>query len=311
MGLNSDQAMAARYDGAAPAPARVISLGDGSTPSQDNDALNVGSFEIDTPFIPDPETLTPGTSNQPVTISSPPPSDPAEATEVAILTKQVGELIRALGAKDKKHTQELQALKFDIEMQLASANPQTINPNAVLPQGINPEDPATMGQLVGTIANLGPFVQAQIIRGTWDVSPTEELAVLQQYPNLNSLPEPVKSQKIKQAVNLMRQFSEASETHETPENGTTPSSAHQATPTRITQRQARPTVPIVERSNNPQFEEPRPVDNLQMARAKYAAADRIKDKNERLKAKKAAYLEAVRAAGLTDEMVAGSSWKQS
>lgn len=291
------------YMGPAPEPSRRISLVSGDSP---------GDANLADANVVDPATLTPGISGPlggAQTFSSPAPADPEAAAQVATLGQRVGELVQALGTQRQDFERQMREQQLRYEAMFASALASQA-PNISAPDNsFDPEEPVKAGQMIGVLNQWNAINQAQMIRALSQITPQEEAAVFASHPYLQNVPEPKKSELLKEAVLIQRSAVQAAAATDgrTPQgDGHAPSQSPRVT------RPAARVVPMPEyqAQNTGGVDEPIPVNNLGAAQAEYEAAKRIPDKRERFAAMKAAMQKAAAARGISPEQLAKSSWVQ-
>lgn len=296
----NNQGDASRYNGPAPSPARSLDL-------------NNGDARMDGPFLVDPETLTPGSPFPGSTFSATPgPSDPATADTVAKLESRMGELIRGLGEQRALYERQMKEMQLRHEASIASIFPSGVTAPAM--DGDDPEGdgPVSKASLVGALKAFGVQTQAYINRAMLGMTAEEEAVILRQYPYLQSVPEPKKSELIREALSLVRESATTANTTPQPGDGkttTAPGSASNHSVGAIVRSSPR-VVPTPE-TLSPAFEaEIEPVNGVQNALQAYERAKQIKDPKQRLVAMKAAMQQAAGAQGVTPEALAATGWRQ-
>jgi hypothetical protein len=227
---------------------------------------------------------------------APAPQDPDLAAQMAELRQQVGSLVNAMGERNAT----VRELELQLELAKAGAGrPAPVIPQ--LPQGVNPDHPLTIGEFHNVyFGQLLPQQQAvaaaQAIRAGWDVTPEEEYAVIQTYPNLPTQ-EPDRTRFIAKAATLRRP--------------PTPAKAASATPSASAPtRPAPPVVPHVEAST-PSVGSAQPSNAAAQLRARYEAAKQIEDPKKRETAMRDAAQAIERALGITDETYRTSKFTMS
>jgi hypothetical protein len=312
------------YRGKAPEPEKSIDLRESGAASHGTTEIDPatmrpfpqGEMEIQDPnpdiqaTAPDilelhgPPTPTPPTRVQ----TSTPPAQPDLAAENAGLRQREGELIRAMGEQNRKFEEMLETQRLDMEIRSAGMIPQVAAPAPQqLPQGFNPEDTVTMGQVIPMLQNTVQMAQLQAIRATWDVTPEEENAVFQQYPQLANTPEPARTTFVQKAALMARKrASGSSPAAESPaDNG------KQATPPRSSQRPLTNVVPHVEAGHGaPSFPEPEAGANdaYTAATREYEEAKKIPNRRERHTAMKKAWSKILATQNISHEALSKSSF---
>lgn len=206
------------------------------------------------------------------------PADPQSAAQIAELLKANGDLVRALGERDKKFELRLKQMQFDVQTQLAARDGA---PVPQLPAGVPTDAPVTTGQLLTVLTQHGMAMEAHNIRQNWDVTPNEEATALQRNPALAGLPEPRRTAMIREAVSLLRE-----------EAGPAPTGMEApAPPADPTRRPAREVVaaPEITRSAGSSGEDVGGQSELQTALTQYERAKGMADPKQRLETMKALY----------------------
>ena len=303
--------------GAAPPPQRSLTMG--SPQGTDGDFASPESF-----------MASPGTNGQMEGINasfqgyqtSNAPGDPGMAAEIAELRSSQGKLIQTIGEQRLLHEQQLREQNLRFETLLATAAGGNVAPQQNLPPGVDPDSPMTMGQFFGLAQSMLPVMTSDVIRRTWDVTQEEQNTVLASNPLLNNVPEPRRTDLLKQAVGLLRE----NRTRETA-NG---SSNGQSNPGNGSQRQSpqnqRPlnesmVVPQMENSNaqgtNSISDNSQSNDAYQAAWGRYTQlkqqlgnARDTKQRKEILAQMKSAYRQAQFGMGISDEEMAHTGWSQ-
>jgi len=170
--------------------------------------------------VVDPATLAhpePGAMPTPgVMETSTPPGDPDLTARFAAQEEQIKELQRGISRMTQQHEDAIEEAQLNREMDqlMASAvTPATLpRPNGdamyALPDGQDPNAPATVGQVTTLMRNfgdaMGPSVQAYAMQAAWDVTAEEVQALFQERPELQNIPEPNRTLAIRKAVPLLR-----------------------------------------------------------------------------------------------------------
>jgi hypothetical protein len=238
--------------------------------------------------------------------TSPPPPNPEEAAELQRLRSEVGGLRDELGKRTDAHKQQLKELELRMKM-ATGAHPQAQRPAPMqLPPELNAEDNPTWGQINAVLGQVIPNVQAvaqaQAIRSVWDVTPAEEMAVLQEYPHLTQA-EPERTRLIQEAALLKRPPKEAPAPP-------APASVSTVAPPEVPERPLGKTVPMRETEIAQIVADAPPTSEIALAQAEYDAASRIKDQHERLTARKTAWKKLLALTGQTTKSVFETPFKQ-
>ena len=296
--------MQAPHAGPAPTPERKISL----SPEQE-DANTVGQGAVDDAIIIDRTTLTPGISRENAHVFvSQPPDNPEETAQAVENDGRIGELIQALGAQKVEYEARMNEMQFMFQAQLASTLAQTNagNSNLALPNGVDPSEPVTIGQLAPVLASFRDQMRVESIRSSIGLTGTEEAEVLAKYPYLQGVPEPRKSELIKEAVLLTRPKAPNGDSRNL-------QASRPAANPGVTQRIARPTpriVPHTEATGAVSMDDIRPASTAESIRAEYDATAKIQNPKERMLARKRIMEKARQASGLSEEEFAKASWSQ-
>jgi hypothetical protein len=293
------------YTGPAPEPSRRISL----TSEQDAEGGNiVGYGEADGTHVPDPASLTPGISRDfnHGTQTSNPPADPNAAANQAEANARVGELIQAIGDERAEFKRIIEEQAFNFKLQMEAMRATQNHSTSYLPANIDPETPINVGQLSQILDNFGRQSRAQIIREGVGITSAEEANILANNPQLDSVPEPRKSELLREAV-LRARATGAGATDSRTTAGPIRATNSVQRPAPIT-RPAQRVTPHTEVSRGGASVDDTPPANLnQSLQAEYAAASQIKDRKERLAAQKAVYNKSLAANGVQNETHVG--WK--
>jgi hypothetical protein len=248
---------------------------------------------------------------------SAPPANPGEASELAALRQQNGQLLRQIG-QDRQDA-EIRQMEFELRMeaQLAAMAPQ--QPDQIqLPPGVDPEAQLNVGQMLQLLNNVAPGVTSNAVRGSWDVTPQEEQAVLQSNPAINNVAEPAKTELIKRAVSLLRQRqTPAQQQQQSPPAASPEAASYQP----VAQRPAAPTVPNPETSQAPAYAPEAGGGTVQDAnaaanaryyelKAQLPACKTKKEKRMLLAQMKSAMIEARNAAGVSETEMGKAGWTQ-
>jgi len=225
------------------------------------------------------------------------PADPQTAAQLAELLKQNGDLVRALGERDKKHDLQMKQLRFDVQTQLAARDGA---PNVSLPPGVDPETPVNAGQLMTVLTKHSLAQEAHNMRQGWDVTPYEEATVLQTNPALQSLAEPRRTAMIREAVSLLRESMP-------PAPASTEAPVPSGDPNRRPAREVVAAPEIVGARSNGQSDAPGE-DELAKAQRQYLEAERLPDPKQRLETRKALYERILKLQGLNSSDVLNRSF---
>lgn len=296
----------APYSGPAPEPSRRIALN--SEQDTGGDVVGYGSNE--TTHVADPATLTPGIDREfnHGTQMSPPPADPNSAASIAEANSRQGELIQALGQQRADFERQMQEMQFNFQMQMAAMQASQSQSTPSLPANIDPDTPLTVGQVAQIFQNFGQQTKADIIRQSISLDPTEEAQVMANNPYLNGVPEPRRSELLKQIVLRHRASTYAADNSpQTPAPSASRATSSAQRPAPVT-RPAQRVTPHVEATRGGASVDDTPPANLnQQLQAEYLAASQIKDRKERLAAQKAVYNKSLAANGVANETQVG--WK--
>jgi len=276
------------------------------TPRRTADVIVEETTQIESGARPPGEDIHTGEAPDEELQTSPPPANPEDAAELQRLRSEVGGLRDELGKRDEAHTQKLAELDLRMKMS-AGAQPQAQRSAPMqLPPGLNAEDNPTWEQfnavLNQVIPNVQAVAQAQAIRGVWDVTPAEEMAVLQEYPNLTQT-EPDRTRLIKEAALLKRPPKEEPAVP-------APASVSTVAPPEVPERPLGRTVPLKETGSAPAISDAPSESAMALAQAEYDAAARITDKQERLTARKAAWNKLLALQGMTQNTIFTTPFKQ-
>jgi len=212
--------------------------------------------------------------------STPPPPDPELTQRLAALEAQQRELLDEL----RLRRQDNEDLQFQLEVFSQAARQAQLGPTVPkLPDNLDPSQTATLGDLALVVQNMMAIGPAQSIRATWDVTPSEEQAVYQRWPDAATLQEPARTNFILKAVPQLRK--RASAAAAAPQPAAPPASSApaptpqppRATPPTPT-RPVTATVPLVE-SGGPSgqgLQEPQLVNQIAAAYEEYQQALNMK-----------------------------------
>ena len=285
------------YTGAAPQPTRVIAIGDrtanGTTIAQD-----AGLFPVGPPDLSAPPQLPRGMR------SSPPPEDSETAAVLAEMKQQIGQLTDSIGKMRHESQAKLEEVELNHQIQLLTMRGRQL---PTLPEGINPQQNVTLGDMTQILSRFGSDFESAIMRRTWDITPEEELEVLNANPSLQQLTEPDRTGLIKRAVETRRRSRGAA----SPTNSSTSAPGSTAAPAPANSRPiAGHVVPMVETTSPGDVGELTPQNAYQQAINEYRDADKIPDRTRRLAAKKNAAKKAQFALGISDEQMATTAFSQ-
>jgi hypothetical protein len=225
------------------------------------------------------------------------PADPQSAAQIAELLKQNGDLVRALGDRDKKFELRMKQMQFDVQTQLAARDGA---PVPQLPAGVPTDAPVTTGQLLTVLTQHGMAMEAHNIRQNWDVTPNEEATALQRNPMIAGLSEPRRTAMIREAVSLLRE-----------EAGPAPTGTEApAPPANPTRRPAQQVVaaPELTRSAGSATEDTGGQSELQTAQTNYERAKGLVDPKQRLETMKALYERILALQGMNSDDVLKKSF---
>lgn len=231
------------------------------------------------------------------TFESGAPADPQTAAQLAELLKQNGDLVRALGDRDKKFDLRLKQMQLSFQTELAARDGA---PGVSLPPGVDPETPINAGQLMTVLTKHSLAQEAHNMRQAWDVMPNEEAAALMRNPSLASLPEPRRTAMIRDTVALLREEME-------PAPASTDATAPSGDPNRRPAREVVAAPELVRAPSNGQADAAGE-DELAKAQRQYAETDRLPDPKQRLETRKALYEKILRLQGLNSSDVLDRSF---
>ena len=295
---------AGQYSGPAPTPSRKIDL-TGAPP--DGAELNPDTLvPMNEPASGNFDPGVQSTDLPPLTQTSPSPTQPDVAAELAEYKQRLGQATNTIGQMkkdfDTRMNQEMETMRLNMEVAMASQQAPAA-PAGQLPQGINPEDTPTWEQMGQLLNNLPNVVTAQAIQATWDVQPHEVQAAYAANPAFQNLPEPRRTQLIQRQVQLMRQQQAA----------TTPPQAQASPATPQPQRSVEHVTPFVEgNAGSPAFNEPAAPgsgDRVAAANREYIAAQKIENPKERKRAMRIAWEKSLAASGISLDALGESSFK--
>jgi hypothetical protein len=244
------------------------------------------------------EVVTP-TSEQPAPAmqSTPPPEAPSVATELTQLRKDYGEAIQNIGAIKQEHEQQIEEMRFAMEMSSGNGATQPQFQMPPVPEGVDLDAEMKVRDYFNAIPGIVNLAQAQataqVIRATRDETTEQETAALQKWPVLAQKPEPARTLGIQRAVRMMS-GPEASN----------PAPAPQSTaPAEM--RPAAPVLPQPEASY-PATTDIRPTSQEEAIRAKYVQAEQMEvhsemDRKKRLRLMREAADELDKLRGVTDD----------
>lgn len=235
--------------------------------------------------------------------SSPPPVNPELVTQLEEAKRQYGQAVQEIGRL--KSEQDARQAQMELQLQMvqmamaAQQQPQWQPQQPQMPADWDPNQTMTQGDFLAAQQRFAQQLeQALAPRLTLieaGVTAAEQQAVLTQFPYLQQVREPLRSQQIVAAVNLMRK-QQATRSQAQP--------VAQA-PSRPVQKQ----VPLVEHPENQAGWEPAgPKNALELAQAQYEAALKIRDQQEREDAMRAAMERMARAQGIDPEQYLNISW---
>lgn len=220
------------------------------------------------------------------------------------MKQQIGQLTESIGRIRQDSDAKLEEQALNHQIQLLSMQGRRV---PTLPEGVNPQQTVTLADMTQILTSFGNDFESAIMRRTWDVTPEEELAVLQSNPALQNLTEPDKTGFIKKAVESRRRSRGAAPT-------TNPATAASGTPAAPAPPNSRPieghVVPMNDMTSPGDVGELTPQNAYQQAVNEYREADKIPDRSRRLAAKKNAAKKAQYALGISDELMAQSSFSQ-
>jgi hypothetical protein len=221
------------------------------------------------------------------------------------LRQQVGQLTEAVGRIKSEAEAKLEEQALNHQIQLMAMQGRRL---PTLPDGVNPAQPVTIGDMTQILTSFGNDMESAMMRKTWDVTPEEELAVLQANPQIGQLTEPDKTSLIKRAVETRRRASRGSAPTT---NSSTAAPGMTAAPAPPNSRPiSGHVVPMVESTSPGDVGELTPQNNYQQAINEYREADKIPDRTRRLAAKKNAMKKAQFALGVSDEQMAQTPFSQ-
>ena len=239
---------------------------------------------------------------------SAPPQAPAAAAETAELKQKLGQALHAIGELKQENAQR--TLDAQVNATLADVS-KAVHPEATpvdfsqfpkdkLNQNLTVQDFMTAMQTM--MPKLVAEANAQVLRQNWDVTPQEQQAALQRYPQLAQYPQgsPEQLTAIKKVVDLLR--SSAQPAQVAPSAGSAP-----AQQTRPAQR----TVPMVEQSTPSEMADNAGSDVVAQAQADYEKAKLIKNPKERINAMRSAFDRIKAAAGVSQDSIHNSNWRNS
>jgi hypothetical protein len=239
---------------------------------------------------------------------TPSPEDPEKAVEKSTSETRMGELTRALGEQKKDFDQRLAEMELNYEARLAAmASPAVpvVPPTSQLPANVDPDAQMTVGQFVQAMDRMWPFLQDQLIRTQWDVTPEEEQSVLQANPHFANIQDSVqRTGIIRKAVKLARDRK-----GETKPEQPASSPASGKSDSRQTRTPGK-TVPHVEASTTPATPDHTPENPSEQILSEYEQAKTISDPKKRMSAMKKAFKKAKNAAGLSDEVFGKMKFSQ-
>lgn len=293
------------YMGAAPAPTRSVSIGDSmvDNPMTITDAAQLTN--VGPPDLTQPPPLPRGLR------TSEPPPNPEMAANLAELNQKIGQLTESVGRIKSDYEAKLEEQALNHQVQLLAMQGRRA---PVLPQGVDPAQTVTIGDLTHILTSYGNDMQSGLIRQSWDVSPEEELSVLNANPSLANLPEPDKTIFIQKAVALRRRNSGTQPRAAAPTTSSSPQ-APGSVAAPVAPQNSRPVaghiVPMVESGAPSDIGDVTPASVYQAAIQEYREADKIPNRAQRLAAKKAAMKKAQYSMGISDEQLAKMPFTQS
>lgn len=223
-------------------------------------------------------------------IESEPPANPDMASSLAELERSNRELREAFEAQRA----ESDALRLEMQLQarLGQVQPQLEPLN--LPKDFDPSQTLTAGQLARFMQQVIPELRgeahAQAIRAAWTVTPEQESEIRTRFPQATSLPEPQRTQFIREAAQRMYR-------NQTPRNA----------PAKSEGRMVERTVPLESSAPPQSLSEPRSQDKLEQFRREYLQAQKLKNPKERLAALRDVAMREAKARGLKGpELPSGS-----
>lgn len=303
--MANQEPMPAPHQGPAQEPSRTATIDDVPTykaPPQ------IETLPLDPTTEPSRQIEAP--LEAPVSLeTTPPPEDPEKAVKQSTSETRIGELTRALGEQKKDFEQKLEEMALRYESQLAALVSQAgaATPPAAgqLPPNVDPEAQMTVGQFVQAMDKMWPYMQEQLIRSQWDVTPEEEQAVLQSNPHIAKIADGMqRAEFVRKAVTLARKRKGESQGEPT---ATTPAPGKSGSKqTRTHER----TVPHVEASTTPAAPDLVPDSPTEQILSEYEKAKTISDPKKRVAAMKAAFKKAQAAAGLSDEVFSKMAFVQ-
>lgn len=240
---------------------------------------------------------------------SAPPQAPAAAAETAELKQKLGQALHAIGELKQENAQR--SLDAQVNATLAEVA-KAVHPQAEpvdfsqfpadkLNQNLTVQDFMTAMQ--NMMPRLVSEANAQVLRQNWDVTPQEQQAAIQRYPQLAQYPEGSTEQltAVKKVVDLLRSQS-AQPAQAAPSAGSQP-----AQQTRPAQR----TVPMVEQSTPTEMSDNAGSDAVAQAQADYEKAKLIKNPKERINAMRSAFNRIKAVAGVSQDSIHASNWRNS
>lgn len=285
------------YTGAAPTPSRMVSIGD-RVADGTSIAMEAGLFPIGPSDTSAPPPLPRGMR------SAAPPEDPQMASALQEMKQQIGQLTESIGRIRQDSDAKLEEQALNHQIQLLSMQGRRL---PALPDGVDPKQNVTLADMTQILTSFGNDFESALMRRTWDVTPEEELAVLQSNPTLQTLTEPDRTGFIKKAVDSRRRSRGAAPT-------TTPASSASGSQAASAPQNSRPIVehmvPMTETTSPGDVGDLTPQNRHQQAIIEYREADKIQDRTQRLTAKKLAMKKAQAALGISDEQAATMSFSQ-
>jgi len=237
---------------------------------------------------------------------SAPPQAPAIAADNAELSQKLGQALQAIGELKRENAER--TMDAEVERTLATARlPQA--PQMDLSQF--PQDklnePLTVQEFMIVLQNMYPKLvaeaQASALRGTWDVTPQEQAAALQRYPQLSQMKDGSAEQltALKRVVDVMRSNSAQ------PAQAAPSVQAETAQTTRTPQRVS----PMVERSSPSETPDTGGPGSLGKAQAAYEAAKQIENPAKRIKAMRVAFEQIKAVQGISQDAIHATTWRNS
>jgi len=277
----------------------VEHTGSAGTPQRTAEATANKQFELALDSAGSPASRPPAGA---WVMTSAPPAQPEDAAEAADYKKRFGDLMNTVGDIRREHAKEMEQMKLMLQLNSETGRfNQVAAAQIPLPPGIDPNKELKVKDLYAALPQLYTSLQegtrAQVLRESWDVTPEEEAAIVQEYPQVASYArESDRLAFIKRAAQIRRKFAVPDATS-APRATTAP---ERAVPNAVPQPEAAHSAPVADAPAESGLELATRAYNASKAQLGRATSDQ--EKKQILRDMRDARDAIVRMQGVTEEM---------